>query len=316
MKNLLLSFYDLALNQQRILNNLLLGNGFSINFSSKFQYSSLKDECEPYFSEEEKKLFDKLNTTNFESIMYGLYYCDQINEIYNISNPKIKESYEKLKHVLIQGVRKVHISYDEYQLTFFKQDFGKDLFGIIKHNIFTTNYDLLPYWIIMDMNSSDIGDLFSREQDFLYFNEGNARRVKLLYLHGALHLYMEDGYVKKIHRQGDRSLLDLVTDLIQSGTFPLFLSEGIWSEKLKKIRGNVYLRYCYQQLLNASGGLTIFGHDLSEHGDWHIIDAINQSNLNPIAYGIYLDAYQHEREVNEKIARINKLFINKEVSVK
>lgn len=43
---------------------LILGNGSSISYSSKFSYSSLYDKAD--FTNEERQLFDEFDTKNFE----------------------------------------------------------------------------------------------------------------------------------------------------------------------------------------------------------------------------------------------------------
>ena len=56
--------------------NLLLGNGFSINLSKKFDYKSLFQYAQDngILSEKSQKLFEKFETKNFEEVLNKLYY--------------------------------------------------------------------------------------------------------------------------------------------------------------------------------------------------------------------------------------------------
>jgi hypothetical protein len=69
--------------------DLLLGNGFSINFSSKFRYGSIyekfQEKCAPLY----KQLFAQFETTNFEEIILMLTYAKRVNNIFELSTAEI-----------------------------------------------------------------------------------------------------------------------------------------------------------------------------------------------------------------------------------
>lgn len=65
---------------------LILGNGSSIFYSSKFAYSSLYDEAA--FTDEEKQLFDKFDTNNFEYILRKLFQAGEVNQVLELDQGK------------------------------------------------------------------------------------------------------------------------------------------------------------------------------------------------------------------------------------
>src|SRR5690606_28769044 len=69
----------------------------------------------------------------------------------------------------------------------------------------------------------------------------NDNPLRLYYLHGSLHLYMDDGEIIKITRARnpvgttDNTLLTTITDSYDAGYLPLYVSEGTWKQKKAKI---------------------------------------------------------------------------------
>jgi hypothetical protein len=158
------------------------------------------------------------------------------------------------------------------------------------HIVFTTNYDLLPYWINMHAgNPPPFEDCFRVDQTepdapYLVFSQRLGDHRGLLYLHGALHLYLADGELRK-HcwtRIGQR-LTDLIRDGLDEGQYPLFVAEGTPEKKLQQIQGSGYLWYCLDKLRNVQSPLVILGHSLGA-SDGHIIDAIAGSRKLPAIY--------------------------------
>jgi hypothetical protein len=301
-------------NPDELLNNLLLGNGFSLMFSKRFGYQSLLDQCDNLL-DEDRELFKKLETSNFETCLNKLMSAIIINNLYGIEDNHIN-SYERIKNSLIETIRKVHIEHEE--IIWRDGFYAVSLFRKAK-NIFTTNYDLISYWIFLSVNegvtnqAERYGDSFNRVGNDLCFSElfTNQTGKKIYYLHGALHLYEQDD-VKKISKPNHRRLLEEIEDNFVLGLLPLFVSEGNWVLKKKAIESNPYLRFCYNKLKQTKGALTIFGHSLNEDMDKHIADAINESEIDKIIYGIYGND-KTPSEIEFEQARIKKIFENKEV---
>jgi hypothetical protein len=138
---------------------------------------------------------------------------------------------------------------------------------------YTTNYDLMYYWAI---SQSD-----DRFKDYLWhmkFDPANTavwgNATKVLYLHGALHLYKDsDGVTVKRGRANEaKSILRQIDE--DHENFPLFVSEGNWKEKVSAIRRNDYLAFAYQRLMGHDGSMVVFGHSLNSEFDGHILQAL------------------------------------------
>lgn len=86
---------------------LILGNGSSISYSSKFAYSSLYDKAA--FTDEEKQLFDKFDTNNFEYILRKLFQAGEVNKVLELDKEKkVNSVYENIRLKLIATIRCIH----------------------------------------------------------------------------------------------------------------------------------------------------------------------------------------------------------------
>lgn len=294
------TFENLIEEDSIYLTNLLFGNGFSINFGSRFMYSNLFEEAKQLFLGQDIKLFSNLGTTNFEYVLRILGNTIDTNKIYGIDYRTINDSYERVKAALIETVRKVHP--EPHELSFEQVNDLKTTFRIFEENVFTTNYDLLAYWTLNKVRNIDrtVTDGFGYDTDteMIMFGAGPGvsaedNPIRLYHLHGSLHFYMDEGDIIKITRSRnpvdlcDLPLLHIITETYESGYFPLYVSEGTWRQKLNRVLNNKYLRYCYEALLKSSEGLTIYGQSLDKESDKHIIDAIKNSSVKKLAFGIY-----------------------------
>lgn len=242
-------------------------------------------------SERAQKIFDRLGTSNFEGVMRALSDAYWIAETYGIPKESIKEildDVEVVKRTLVQAVAQSHLAHsgevpDEKKtcaLAFFRDYTG----------IFTTNYDLLVYWVVMhEGESPSFKDGFRSDPDvpeapYLIFAERMGRSPAIYYLHGALHLHIHRGQLRKHSwvRTGKR-----LTDLIQEGlgnqSYPLFVAEGSAEQKLEQIERTGYLWYCLDKLRRIESPLVTFGHALG-HSDQHIVEAIARNIEMPHLY--------------------------------
>lgn len=290
----LITYNELIKQKDIFQDNLLFGNGFSIHFNNLFMYTNLYEKCKGSFETEDQKMFETFETQNFETVLRALHTSILTNEIFDKDNESISHSYERIKQSLVDAVREVHPQYEELEST--KEQQLRLAFNVFRKSIFTTNYDLLPYWALLKVyGTRDVSDGFGydKESKLITFDKGVGDRVlsnplKLYYLHGALHFYMRKGEIVKITKNGRKEkLLNIITDTYEEGNFPLYVSEGTWKQKLQKIENNKYLMRCYTAFKKMSGGLTIYGQSLDRECDRHIIDAIKESQISEIAYGIY-----------------------------
>ncbi|AUZ29466.1 MULTISPECIES: DUF4917 family protein [Bacillus] len=297
MEDQLITYSELVKKNNILLDNLLFGNGFSIHFNQKFRYNNLYEQCKDSFEAEDQQMFEKFDTQNFETILRALHTTMLTNRIFNIQDKNIDASYNRIKQSLINAVREVHPQFEELH-----PQKGHQLrlaFNIFKKSIFTTNYDLLPYWALLSVlsnRSRKVSDGFGYDSasELIMFEKGagvspSENPLELYYLHGALHFYMRNGEVVKITRGKNPAfrLLDIITNTYEEGHFPLYVSEGTWQQKLQRIENNKYLMHCYRNFKRITGGLTIYGQSLDRECDMHIINAIKESNITDIAYGIY-----------------------------
>ncbi|MCC8351893.1 DUF4917 family protein [Bacillus sp. AF23] len=286
----LYKFETLSNEYPDLLENLLTGNGFSIEFNDNFKYGGLLDYLnhEHKLDDIEQELFKSFNTTNFEFVLNSLLTAIKINETYKIENKDLWKSYETIKQHLIYAVKGIHP--ERYSLNIKKLAWS---FNIFKSNIFTTNYDLLSYWALLEVKRSkgenNTGDFFlGRRPENLTFQPDYfaEHQFKLYYLHGGLHFFESNGDIIKI-RPDKYKILDTITNEYDKGNFPLYVSEGTYENKLAQIKRNRYLNFCYDKLLKTCKGITLFGQSLQPKYDQHLIDAIKSSNVKYIAFGVY-----------------------------
>lgn len=282
--------------------NLLFGNGLGRTYWEKFAYHSLLENFDDFPVGRyacTKDLFDRLNTVNFEEVLRAIFHAYQVS----IDNQDATRTlYLDVQNALISAVNAVHPKPSYIP----SESIGKCL---AKYNcIFTTNYDLLPYWAILSEQSNKFVDYFWNEG---VFNPRNVKvysgKIPIHFLHGALHLQSEGiSDARKVHIKIE-SGVDGAFDSGFSGRFPLFITEGKSALKLSRIRGNSYLNFCYERLCQSKGGLVIYGHDLNPEYDGHIVDALKQSKNDQIALSVYsgLDATEKDRFMYNILAQFS-----------
>ena len=286
--------------------DLLLGNGFSLNFDKCFRYESIFKEFINYCPEPHKAKFMKLKTHNFERIVEKIRFAEEINEAFGIECGVFSESIEILKEGLIKTIHQIHPRAEEIYWPILKVAANK-----LRqfNNIFTLNYDLFLYHIVMIMKdeydtkkskrSNKEMTILSRYSDCFWkpYNDSfnligyfqDTERFKFIYyLHGALFLF-EDGIdaIKIIRNPSvDIQLVDIIGKVIKTGMLPLFVSEGTSMNKLNMINSNSYLKFALNSLDRSKKDFTIYGVSLSEN-DRHIIDKIDKENRK-IAIAIHV----------------------------
>lgn len=291
--NKLLSFEDVMkmANKPR----LLLGNGFSMAYDKdRFSFtslleSSLKDKIIKK-SDFVYKIFEKLNTADFESVMKILDESQKVLEIYKGEKSlikKIKDDSEQLKSHLVKIITNNHPEISTAVP-------GKNKEACINflkpfEKIYTLNYDLLLYWATMHDNSDDFTDGFGEDDYSIhkgYVVYKNKYDMRVHYLHGGLHIFDAGSeIIKKTYSKTGVRLVDQVKENLNKGIYPIFISEGDSNQKLTKILHNSYLNHCYKSLRFIGGDLVILGTELKRN-DAHILDAIMESKVQNIFVGV------------------------------
>jgi len=284
--------------------------------ASIFSYKSLYESLSKNADDLTKKLFDVVKTKNFELIMRQLKTTSEILDAIDENTAlgdKVRSASESIRTHLLHSIQELHpehvfkIPEEKSQkcasvLNDFLQEGG---------HIFTTNYDLLLYWVLMRQNIQNHNDGFGKslenpqevglgedpEYSHLYWGP-NAEGQNVHYLHGALHLFDSGVEIIKEQYSWEANLLEKISARLDKGEYPIFVTAGDGSQKLEHIRHNSYLSTCYDRLCNIDGYLVTFGFNFGAY-DEHIIEALNraahaESKMPPKLWGIYIGTYSAE----------------------
>lgn len=293
--------------------DIQLGNGASIAFDRQFDYRSLMrvammPTTQNHLEQEDVAIFEEFGTEDFEHVLRLLYQAMRINNIFELDTRRHRERYDGIRNALVGAIGEIHPEFhdiDEPRLRA-ASDFLADF-----ERVFTTNYDLLLYWIIM-FDPDTFGDFFWGGICDQHDVEIRPERTAVIYLHGALFLFLtEDGAVQKI-TAGSADLLGQIRAQFEEERVPVFVSEGESRQKMSAIRGRDYLTFRFGQLRTSTNNLVIFGHSLSEQ-DEHVIKVINLSRRENIAYAVRPNG-KSIRELQETRARIERTFDRKRVN--
>ncbi|MCF6184223.1 MAG: DUF4917 family protein [Bacteroidales bacterium] len=317
-----------SLNKKKRKKHLLLGNGFSMAFDNNiFSYNALSKFIENSGDPMVTKLFERLNTKNFELIMQQLDNFCEITDLFSDDKTlvsKIKAVTEQLKNSLIDAVKELHPEHvfkipdekSESCMKFLQEYLSHD--GLV----FSTNYDLLLYWVLMRNQVQNAIDGFGRDletdldsgeyippEDFEYseLRWGKYKKeMTVFHLHGTLPIFDTGINIVKVEYDNVHYLLENVKERIDNKDYPIFVTAGNGREKLNHIMHNKYLTHCYDQLCDIEGSLVTFGFNFGEY-DYHIIDAVNKAakmgmKVRDKLWGVYIGVYS-----DENLEYINKI---------
>jgi hypothetical protein len=282
----------------------LLGNGFSIAQSGgQFGYANLLE----YSGLEEDSLvrnvFRVLSTVDFEEVMHALEHTAKIEEAYGETRraKQFQTDADVVRESLIHAVRTVHPGV-RFEIPTEQVDRCAAFLGNFK-TIFTLNYDLLLYWVMLKSRSHTDGFGLGGDaiDGFRTFTDGAA--CSIYYVHGALHLFLDDrGEAKKRIRTGKTIIDDIASTIINQKQLPIFVAEGTTVQKIRRINSVSYLKTCYDKLSSLNGTVLIFGHSASDN-DIHIYDAIfNSHKLDRILFCVH-NVQRNWSTLREKLAR-------------
>ena len=307
--------------------NLLLGNGFSVSYDQDiFSYNALYDFIEKIDDPILKQLFEITKTKNFEVVMQQLEATCRLLEAFASDKElvdSIKDTSQTLKNSLVNAVQSMHPEH-VYKIDESERrkcaDFLSPYLELGGH-VFSTNYDLLLYWV--EVSSVDLDgkciDGFGKDrlnedephEDPVYSDliwGPNRSKQNIHHLHGTLSIFDEGVDIIKEIYDGNY-LLDNIKDRMQSKQYPVFVASGNANDKLNVIKHNPYLTACYDTLCCAEGSLITFGFRFGDSDD-HIIDAINlacsqkRNNYNKL-WSVYIGVYdestmQHMKSIRHK----------------
>ena len=305
----IMNFSDVLKETQRSSQNkpaLLLGNGFSIAFNKNvFSYKNLYEQAQKRglvnkLSSSIPELFESVNTFDFEYIMQVLTHFTLAGAAYNVNENLLmqaKQDENLLKNILIEAITNNHpdspnnITLAQYNSCFeFLSNFK---------SIYSINYDLLLYWVVMHyLDELDLKDGFcdgnAGEEDYhqgeyVVWPTTQSPKAKIYFLHGALHLFDAGHEIRKFcwSRTGV-ALKEQILKALEQGMFPLFVSEGDEEAKLKKILHNGYLLKGLRSLAQLTGSVLAYGVSFKKN-DQHIIDAIIDSTISNLYVSVFGD---------------------------
>jgi hypothetical protein len=284
---------------------ILIGNGASRAVSSGFAYQSLFSVAQSPpvpnpLSLQAISLFAAMSTTNFEQVLSALISAETVNTILGLNTGPINMTYQNIRQALIEAVHAIHIPW----LDIPAETLQKIRDALRQYRfVYSTNYDLLIYWAIMQDQTGFVDYFFGPLFDASNTEIWNATNTRVLFLHGALHLSRTiEGTLKRASGTGG-NILDTFGDLIPSdpNAIPLFISEGSSQSKLASIRSNDYLSFAYGEFVNHSGGLVIFGQSMDPQFDQHLINALRGRGNRHLAVGIYRGTRSDTEIINEKV---------------
>lgn len=296
--------------------HLLLGNGFSIACKPDiFHYGSLFETADFSAMPEVRSVFSELNTQDFEIAIRSLENAAKLLPIYapdaSDTAANMHQHANSLKDTLISTIAGNHpdgpYEIDEERIWACRAFLNNFLNADNKKcgHVFTLNYDLLLYWVLMsegnpfDDKSFQLkrNDGFGNDEDdptaayVVWQGETAAHSARVHYLHGGLHLFDSGSELMKYtwNRSGER-LVDQARQALQENKFPLFVAEGTSAQKKNRIRHNAYLYQGYKVLTanaqTGTHGFFIFGHSLAEN-DNHILLRLARGKFSKLYIGLY-----------------------------
>ena len=263
--------------------HLLVGNGFSMAVHSGFGYRRLYDEAarvDPGVA----PLFEG-HDADFEKAIGGAAEADRA----------------RIRAAFIGALVKVHprIKYIAPGSREACGRFLEDFAGLIRGperrgRVFTTNYDLLLYWVLM--HNKEALELYDGFDADLVWSVARASATYVFYLHGAVHHFESSvGFVKpsmeqwKLRWRESASLIEQVRIKVDQGHFPVFVSEGTSTEKRYRIGRNAYLKTALREFGKScnepEAAVFTIGHSLAAV-DEHITDLIGAGSAD-----VYLGAF-------------------------
>ena len=305
--------------------HLLLGNGFSMAYDSAiFSYNALHNFIQNSHDPDIETILGVIETKNFEVIMQQLDTCAALVGAFGgdpALTQRIMDAGARLKSSLLDAVKALHPKHvfkvpqkqSEVCASFLKT------FLKTGGRLYSTNYDLLLYWVLMRNSVEDHVDGFGRElenpddppDDHIWSDEllwgKNRDTQNVFYLHGALPFFDNGVAVIKEEYDEYNYLLQKISARMESAEYPIFVTAGDGRQKLTHIMHNHYLTHSYESLCTVEGSLVTFGFNFGEY-DEHIIDAINRAarqKLTAKLWSVYIGVYsdddrQHIEQIKHK----------------
>lgn len=233
------------------LHTVLLGNGFSMDYEPRrFQYTSLWNQAEfPGLSVSKRSLAGTVRSSDFETVIRRLIRSAELAELYGAGGAlsrTLRKDAEIVRTGLSQALADLHPSHAG-KLNPHHRLCARAFLSSFR-TIFTTNYDLLLYWVMVSdptgthTVANNDGFRGSRLRGFRW-NRQSEQNVH--YLHGALHLFQNNSELTKVAGDADTRILTRISQQLEIGRVPLLVAEGSSEEKRARIDEHPYLSHGY-----------------------------------------------------------------------
>jgi hypothetical protein len=268
--------------------HLLVGNGFSISAHSGFRYGSLIAKAQ----EVDQGISQLLHTLGARDFEHAMRLAP---------DPDVRH---RLRETFIKTIAATHPARGEIGFESrracarFLSHFLRKSDHALRGAIFTTNYDLILYWVLVQFSHGlDCWDGF--DSDYVWDSPARIPNSHVFYLHGGMHIFerpLGNHYrVVKLEAEKTsrgRTLRDVIRAHLDRGELPTFISEGTAIQKHGRIRTNDYLRAVFRKwgkvCAETESVLFTVGHGLSEV-DEHITDKVGLGDLQCVYIGVFGD---------------------------
>ena len=287
--------------------HLLLGNGFSRACRNDlFAYDALFVTAKDHLHPRVMNAFKALNTTDFEKVMRALQEAEFLLKAYSPKDSglasQLRYDAASLRTILANVIASNHPERSDEILD--SQFRSCRVFLNNFQRTYTLNYDLLLYWALM---KDDIDDLHLKSDDgFRQPEDGPAEYVawdmnapgqqNIFYMHGALHVFDAGAEIQKYTWSNTGiALIDQIREALETGRYPLYVTEGTSQSKLERIMHSSYLSRGYRSLSQIAGSLFIYGHSLHIN-DEHVLKCIRASKVKDVYVSIFGDPHSEENQ--------------------
>lgn len=306
---------------------LLLGNGFSQGLAPQFAYHQLVTRAQ--LGPRLQSILDACGTWDFErgllSIEHTLDVLSALGAVARVQGDSAVEvaidalQVDALRDQLRDGlIRAVHESHPAP--SGLRPSVRARVAQVLAEHrdVFTTNYDLLPYWCLM-AEAPPLDYFWVPGESGVRFDLGGARDTAarrrrgasgtaLHYLHGALHLRTsrDASVVEKVRagpEQG-QNLLRAITRRWRDDAemLPLFVSEGSSSLKQARILASPYLAFAQDELAAGPRDVVVYGAGFNEQ-DAHIWRAL-RTGARKVAVSVFGAVGDEPRAHEDFIRRV------------